>query len=125
MTADIRNHEYTKTERRNKKRLSVALYTMLILTCITGWGIYKAGSTHVPYAGKYTKGNFYVELTKSGEFTVSNYVSLKGRYDVIGQEILFYVQNVNDTAFQSTVKGKLNGNKLVGPDKIEYVKEEP
>lgn len=111
-------------KKRSAKPAIISFIIVIILfSASIGYLMYEGRKDFTPYVGKYTKGNFYIELKENGEFTVRNYISLDGEYKVNSNVVIFNINSMSGKTMNKTVEGKIDGNTLTGPDKLEYVKE--
>ena len=110
-------------EKRDKKRYKIIYGSAGILISLILIAAYFISMAQNLYAGVYKNGNYSIYLSKNGEFTVKNFITLTGVYEVKDELIRFNVQSLNGKKYVKTSVGKLKGNILTGPDNLAYEKE--
>ena len=96
--------------------------TVCILTLILAAALSACGSLDA-CAGRYVKGNSYIELKADGTFTARNVLTLSGKYRLDGKKIEFDIQKLNQAKFSHKAAGTLEGDTLLGPDQVLYTRE--
>jgi hypothetical protein len=76
------------------------------------------------YVGKYAKDSFFIELKSDGSFHANNFMKFEGTYKVNGNAVRFIIKSMNGESLENIAEGKLDGDKLTGPDGFEYTKAE-